>query len=182
MWIRHTTLTTTLGELTLVAAEGALTGLYFPHHWYAPDSVTFGRRVDADADPVLGTAGVELEQYLGGARREFSVPLLPAGDAFQRRVWRRVAAIPYGMTRTYGEIAAELGDVTVDDTPLAQRVGQAVGRNPLCIFIPCHRVVAAGGRISGYAGGRDRKGRLLELEQSDVAAQAVLFAVEATGR
>jgi methylated-DNA-[protein]-cysteine S-methyltransferase len=86
------------------------------------------------------------------------------------------------MTRTYGEIAAELGDVTVDDTPLAQRVGQAVGRNPLCIFIPCHRVVAAGGRISGYAGGRDRKRRLLELEQSDVAAQAVLFAVEATGR
>jgi methylated-DNA-[protein]-cysteine S-methyltransferase len=182
MSIRHTTLTTTLGELTLVAVDSALNGLYFPHHWYAPDSVTFGRRVAADADPVLGTACDELEQYLGGARRAFGVQLAPAGDTFQRRVWRRVAAIPYGETRTYGEIAAELGEVPVDDTPPAQLVGQAVGRNPLCIFIPCHRVVAAGGRISGYAGGRERKRRLLELERSDAAAQPGLFAVEAASR
>ena len=171
MSVRHTKVRTSLGELALVAGGDAVTGLYFAHHWYAPDPVTFGRRVEVDADPVLGRARVELEEYLSGARQEFEVPLAPVGDDFQRRVWDRVAAIPYGEVRTYGQIAGELGDVELNaaaagDVPLAKRVGQAVGRNPLCIFVPCHRVVGAGGKITGYAGGRDRKRRLLELEQS----------------
>ncbi len=152
----HTTVDSPLGELTLVADGEALTGLYFARQWYRPDPATFGSRAVV---PVLAAAAEQLTGYFTGDRTAFDLPLAPRGDAFQRRVWDLVARIPYGRTRTYGTLARQLGDPA-----LAQRVGGAVGRNPLAIIVPCHRVVGADGRLTGYAGGLDRKRRLLDLE------------------
>jgi methylated-DNA-[protein]-cysteine S-methyltransferase len=98
------------------------------------------------------------------------MPLAAAGDTFQRLVWDEVAAIPRGQTTTYGRIAEQLGD-----RGLAYRVGQAVGANPLCIFVPCHRVVGANGALTGYAGGLQRKQALLELEEPAEVSAGRLF-------
>jgi methylated-DNA-[protein]-cysteine S-methyltransferase len=101
----------------------------------------------------------ELQQYLSGRRREFTFPVGAEGTEFQRRVWRRLQQIPYGRTVTYGELARYIGN------PKASRaVGTANGRNPVPIVIPCHRVVATGGKLGGYGGGLELKRRLLELE------------------
>ena len=153
----HTVVSTELGELTLVRDADGMRGLYFPHHWYRPDPATFGPLRADGFDTVIG----QVTEYLTGTRREFDLPLHPRGDAFQLRVWDLVGQIPYGDTVTYGALAARLGgDVT------AQQVGAAVGRNPLCILVPCHRVVGAAGKLTGYAGGLARKRHLLDLEQT----------------
>jgi methylated-DNA-[protein]-cysteine S-methyltransferase len=153
----HMVVSTALGELTLVRDADGLRGLYFPHHWYRPDPATFGPR---RADGFEAAAG-QLAEYLAGQRREFDLPLSPRGDGFQLRVWGLVRQIRYGDTVTYGALAGRLGgDVT------AQQVGAAVGRNPLCIVVPCHRVVGAAGKLTGYAGGLARKRHLLDLEQT----------------
>jgi methylated-DNA-[protein]-cysteine S-methyltransferase len=102
----------------------------------------------------------ELEEYAQGRRRAFSFAVSPVGSAFDHRVWKHVAAIPYGSTRTYGEIAQALGRPGA-----ARAVGAANGHNPVPLVIPCHRVVAAGGGLGGYGGGLDLKRRLLSLEQ-----------------
>ena len=154
---RHTVLATRLGELTIVRNADSLTGLYFPHHWYMPDRATFGPRTDEGFDDVAR----QLDEYLAGARREFDLPLDPGGSAFARRVWDLIAQVPYGQTTTYGDLARRLGDdVTAKD------VGSAVGRNPLCILIPCHRVIGSTGKLTGYAGGLKRKQALLDIEQA----------------
>ncbi len=160
MSIRHAVVGTTLGDLTLVASGDALAGVYFPHHWTRPDRTTLGDEVPAEGDPVLTQAAAELHEYLAGARRTFDVPLVLDGDDFQQRVWALLTEIPYGATTTYGELAARLGDKT-----LAQKVGQAVGQNPVCVVVPCHRVVGKGGKLAGYAGGLRRKQLLLDLEE-----------------
>jgi methylated-DNA-[protein]-cysteine S-methyltransferase len=153
----HTVVPTALGELTLVRDADTLLGLYFPNHWYRPDPVTFGpRRADG-----FDEAARQLGEYLAGQRREFDLALGPRGEEFQQRVWNLVRQVPYGDTVTYGALAGRLGgDVT------AQQVGAAVGRNPLCIVVPCHRVVGAAGKLTGYAGGLARKRHLLDLEQT----------------
>lgn len=112
-------------------------------------------------DPeALGQACVQLAEYFAGRRRAFELPLdLSGGTAFQRRVWQETARIPFGETRTYGELARSLG---AEGAPRA--VGQALGRNPLPIVIPCHRVVAADGGLGGYTGGLEIKRALLALE------------------
>jgi methylated-DNA-[protein]-cysteine S-methyltransferase len=152
----HATIDSPLGELTLVAVDGALSGLYFPGHWYMPDSDIFGTRSDRGFE----RAGEQLSEYFAGERTSFDLPTAVAGDDFQRRVWGLIDAIPYGQTTTYGEIARELGD----EPTLARRVGGAVGRNPLSVIVPCHRVVGKDGKLTGYAGGLERKQSLLELE------------------
>jgi len=153
----HTVVTTTLGELTLVRDADALRGLYFPHHWYRPSPQTFGPRCDDGFGEAVGQLG----EYLAGQRHEFDLALASRGREFQQRVWDLVQQVPYGDTVTYGALACRLGrDVT------AQQVGAAVGRNPLCIFVPCHRVVGAAGKLTGYAGGLARKRLLLDLEQT----------------
>ncbi|MFW5417914.1 methylated-DNA--[protein]-cysteine S-methyltransferase [Nocardiopsis sp. CNT-189] len=167
---RHTRIGTVLGEVTLVADGGGLAGLYFPGHRPLPDASAFGERVDAGADGVLARAGAELEEYLAGRRRSFGVPLSTRGDAFSERVWALLAEIPYGRTIGYGALAERLGDRRA-----ARRVGRAVGRNPLCVFLPCHRVVGADGSLTGYAGGLERKRWLLELEEPAEAAASRLF-------
>src|SRR5262245_42520577 len=151
----HTLVYSPLGELTLVFDGDVLTGLYFPNHWYRPDSRTFGEFV-VDGIPAVRQ---QLAEYFAGKRAEFDVPVRPTGDEFQQRVWKLIERIPYGGVTTYGEMAAELGDPA-----LARDVGAAVGRNPLCIVIPCHRVVGKDGKLTGYAGGLTRKRFLLELE------------------
>jgi methylated-DNA-[protein]-cysteine S-methyltransferase len=156
----HTALPSALGELTLVRDDEGLRGLYFPHHWYLPDKATFGPLSDRG----FTDAVTQIGQYLAGTRREFDLALSPHGDAFQRQVWTHVTQIGYGQTVTYGELASRIGGGAT-----AQQVGGAVGRNPLCILIPCHRVVGRGGKLTGYAGGIARKRSLLELEAAHPA-------------
>lgn len=167
---RHGTAPTGLGDLLLVAGDDTLVGIYFPGHWHPPSAAQIGAEVAVATDPVLATTATQLDEYLAGTRRTFELPVATAGDDFAERVWARLAAIPYGETTTYGALAEELGDRS-----LAQRVGQAVGHNPVSIVIPCHRVVGADGSLTGYAGGLDRKRTLLDLEEPAEARAARLF-------
>ncbi|GAA1839805.1 methylated-DNA--[protein]-cysteine S-methyltransferase [Pseudonocardia ailaonensis] len=162
---RHTVVDTSLGPITVVATREAITGLYFRSHVRRPAQDTFGPEVLAPTDALLNRAAEQLTAYLAGDRAEFDLPLSLEGDTFQRAVWDCVASIPHGETTTYGRIAEQLGDRS-----LAYRVGQAVGANPLCIIVPCHRVVGAKGALTGYAGGLRRKQTLLELESAEVSA------------
>jgi methylated-DNA-[protein]-cysteine S-methyltransferase len=170
MSARHTRIGTALGELTLVAEGNELTGVYFPHHWYRPAESSFGASVPATGDPLFREAGEQLAEYLAGTRESFDLPLAARGDEFQQRVWALVRDIPYGQTRSYGELAAELGDGI-----LPQEIGQAVGRNPLSVMVPCHRVVGHQGQLTGYAGGLKRKRFLLQLEEPAPAAAGRLL-------
>jgi methylated-DNA-[protein]-cysteine S-methyltransferase len=167
---RHTTLPTDLGELLAVAQGHALVGLYFPAHWHPPAPDTIGVAVSARDDPVFETTRCELAEYLRGERTSFTVPTAARGDAFSQRVWDLLALIPYGTTTTYGAMARELGN-----PGLAQRVGQAVGHNPVSILIPCHRVIGSDGSLTGYAGGLERKAALLALEEPVEVAASRLF-------
>ena len=153
----HSVLATGLGELTVVREETALTGLYFRRHWPRPDRTAFGPRVDDGFEDVARQLG----EYLAGDRTAFELPVKVTGSDFDRRVWELIAEIPYGQTTTYGDLARDLGAGTDP-----RDVGAAVGRNPLCIIIPCHRVVGATGKLTGYAGGLDRKRALLEIEHT----------------
>jgi methylated-DNA-[protein]-cysteine S-methyltransferase len=155
----HTVLATSLGELTVVGEGGAVTGLYFPRHWPRPDREAFGTRCDEGFDEVARQLG----EYLNGDRMAFDLPLKITGSEFDRRVWELIAGVAYGDTTTYGEIARCLGAATEP-----RDVGAAVGRNPLCIIIPCHRVVGATGKLTGYAAGLGRKRTLLEIEHAGV--------------
>ena len=167
---RHAVIDSTLNELTLVADDDALTGVYFRHHWHRPAEDSFGPRVDADSDTVLAEARNQLTDYLAGDRHDFDLPVRPHGNAAQHRVWHLLTTIPFGETVTYGELAAAFADGTT-----AQEVGQAVGRNPLSIVVPCHRVVGHNGQLTGYAGGLKRKQFLLELEEPSEVKAARLF-------
>jgi len=167
---RHTVIDSRLGELTLVADGDALIGVYFHRHWYRPPADTFGPRTDAADDIVLAESRTQIGEFLSGARTKFDVPTNARGDDPQRRIWDRLTAIPYGETVTYGELADELANGTT-----AQQVGAAVGRNPLSIVIPCHRVVGKDGKLTGYAGGLERKKFLLDLEEPAHVRAARLF-------
>ena len=154
----HKTIDSPLGELTLTAADGVLSGLYFPGHWHPPSTAALGARRDDGFE----SAERQLAEYFAGERTGFDLPSTLAGEEFQRRVWGLIAQIPYGETTTYGEMARQLGDPAI-----AREVGAAVGRNPLSVVVPCHRVVGKDGKLTGYAGGLERKRFLLELEGAD---------------
>jgi methylated-DNA-[protein]-cysteine S-methyltransferase len=164
---RHAIVSTRIGDLTLVASDNALVGVYFPHHWVKPAPSTLGEQV-SPTDPVIAEAARQLDEYLAGERTSFDLPTVLRGDEFQRRVWSILEEIPYGETSSYGEIAARLGET-------AQAVGKAVGQNPLSIVVPCHRVVGRNGSLTGYAGGLKRKQFLLDLEEPAEAKAARLF-------
>ena len=170
MSTRHTYAATSLGALLLVASDDALVGVYFEGHSYPPASDAVGDFVEELDDELLAGAAAELREYLAGERQHFEVPIATSGDELSERVWQRLRQIPYGETVTYGTIAAELGN-----RALAQRVGQAVGHNPLSIVIPCHRVVGADGSLTGFAGGIERKRTLLALEEPDAETAGRLF-------
>ena len=172
--VRHGKTMTVLGELTVVMEDEAVTGIYFENHEHLPDESAFGAAidatVDATSDELLQTVKREIDEYLSGERTEFSVALQPHGSQFSLDVWALLQEIPYGHTQTYGQLAEKMGN-----RHLAQRVGQVVGRNPLSIIIPCHRMIGADGSLTGYAGGLDRKRFLLELEEPAEASAARLF-------
>jgi methylated-DNA-[protein]-cysteine S-methyltransferase len=170
MQTRHTVIDSPLGELTLVADGDTLTGVYFRHHWHPPTADALGQFVEPAADELFRRASDQLHEYLAGERTQFDLPIALVGDPGQRRVWELLAAIGYGQTKTYGELAAELADGTT-----AYEVGQAVGHNPLSIVMPCHRVVGKDGALTGYAGGLRRKRFLLDLEEPAPAVAGKLF-------
>jgi methylated-DNA-[protein]-cysteine S-methyltransferase len=153
----HTVLATRLGQVTVVQEDGTLTGLYFPRHWPRPDRTAFGPRTDEGFDDIARQLG----EYLDGHRSAFELPMKVKGTEFDRRVWELISCVPYGQTTTYGDLARSLGTGTDP-----RDVGGAVGRNPLCIVIPCHRVIGSTGKLTGYAGGLDRKRALLEVEHA----------------
>lgn len=159
MW---TVIDSPIGELRLVAREGALTQIEF-----SPFRDSDGRpRGDrADDDPVLLEAARQLRAYFAGQLTVFDLPLAPVGSEFQQRVWKELCTIGFGETATYGEIARRLG---MTATRAARAVGVANGRNPIPIVIPCHRVIGADGTLTGYAGGLERKQVLLSLEQDSL--------------
>jgi methylated-DNA-[protein]-cysteine S-methyltransferase len=159
----HTTIDSPIGELTLVARDGVLSGIYFPGHWHMPAPEVFGTRSVHGFEE----AHEQLSEYFAGERTVFELATTIAGDEFQRRVWELIDRIPYGETTTYGEMAQELGEPAP-----AREVGSAVGRNPLSIVTPCHRVVGKGGKLTGYAGGLERKRFLLELEGAGARVEA----------
>lgn len=154
---QHTVIDSPYGPLTLVAGEdGVLCGLYMTDQRHRPPEETFGDRDDTP----FAEARDQLAAYFAGELKEFTLELRLEGTPFQRSVWDQLRRIPYGETRSYGELAAALGK------PAASRaVGLANGRNPVGIIVPCHRVIGSGGALTGYGGGLDRKQRLLDFER-----------------
>lgn len=152
-----------LGEILLAADEIGLTGLWFEGQRY------FALSLDAENEakdlPVFRDAKRWLEIYFAGEEPDFQVPIHFVGTEFQRQVWELLLEIPYGQTLTYGELAGQLAVKRGLEGMSAQAVGGAVGRNPISIMVPCHRVVGAKGNLTGYAGGLERKRFLLELEK-----------------
>lgn len=164
--IKYARFVTPLGTLFATAAGGALTGLYYEGGRHAPQ-VSPAWVEDCAAHP-LAECARQVGEYLAGKRRAFDLPLAPEGSEFQRRVWIEIARIPYGETLTYAELARRAG------APGAARAaGAATGRNPHSIIVPCHRVIGTDGSLTGYAGGIERKTRLLEIEAALPALAAV---------
>lgn len=150
-----------VGALTLVADDDGLVAVLWPEAGEAA-RVPLPALHDDAGHPVLRAAADQLAAYFAGERRAFDLRLAPRGTAFQRCVWTALAAIPFGETRSYADIAAAIG------SPVAVRaVGAANGRNPISIIVPCHRVVGSTGKLTGFAGGMTAKAQLLALERRD---------------
>lgn len=149
-----------MGRMVIAASATGLTGAWFEGQKHMPDLRGWTRLPEPGAHPVLAQAAQELTRFFHGQAPRFSVPLdLRAGTPFQQQVWAALQRIGYGQTVSYGTLARQLGRPTG-----ARAVGAAVGRNPVSVIVPCHRVLGAGGALTGYAGGLDRKTGLLRLE------------------
>ena len=144
-----------IGRLQLHGDGDALTGLFMELHRNLPVTPPRSKRDPAPFRDVIA----QLREYFAGKRRAFDVPLAAHGTEFQRAVWKGLVAIPYGETRSYGELARRIGRARA-----VRAVGLANGRNPISIIVPCHRVIGADGTLTGYGGGLERKRFLLELE------------------
>jgi methylated-DNA-[protein]-cysteine S-methyltransferase len=155
--MRHRVVDSPLGPLTFVVDDdGAVVRIAMAGQRHLPDAATFGPRDDTVAEEAVA----QLAEYFAGERTDFDFPAAPRGTEFQRRVWEALAEIPFGETTTYATIAKRLGSPTA-----TRAVGAAIGRNPLLVTAPCHRVVGASGDLTGYAGGLDAKRWLLAHEQ-----------------
>jgi methylated-DNA-[protein]-cysteine S-methyltransferase len=154
-----------VGPLTLVASADGLAAVLWPDD--DPRRVRLDGDVRDGTNAILVETGQQLSEYFAGERTEFAVRLDPAGTDFQKRVWAALLTVPYGETRSYGEIARQIG------SPAAVRaVGAANGRNPISILVPCHRIVGSNGKLTGFAGGLDVKAQLLALEAGQGAVGA----------
>jgi methylated-DNA-[protein]-cysteine S-methyltransferase len=172
----HTVIDSPVGQLTLVAANGVLAGLYMEQQRRRPLEETFGL-ANADGEPFAEVAA-QLKDYFAGQRREFDLPLTFSGTPFQQRVWTALREVPYGQTVSYGQLADILGQPTA-----ARAVGLANGKNPIGIIVPCHRVVGSTGNLTGYGGGLERKRYLLDVERGDALfSRAVGLSSAADGR
>jgi len=157
------TIASPVGRLTLVAGAKGLAAVLWEND--DPDRVRLGTLVEQAAHPVLAEAERQLGEYFAGKRQRFTVPLEFHGTDFQKEVWAALLTIPYGETRTYGQIAGQIG------RPDSQRaVGAANGRNPISILAPCHRVIGTNGKLTGFAGGLETKAKLLALESGQQPA------------
>ncbi len=163
----HTIIDSPLGELTLVNTDGVLSGLYMERTRRLAQA-SLGQRTGTGFE----RATEQLHEYFSGQRTGFDIPLAPVGGVFDRRVWDVVSRIPYGQTRSYAQVAGELGE---RDWEVVRAVGAANGRNPICIVIPCHRVIGSDGSLTGYAGGLSRKEYLLALENPARLTAPALF-------
>ncbi len=154
---------TPLGPMRLVRTANGLAGAWFDGQKHHPGELGANERPD---DPLLRSAATQLRRYFAGMDTNFDLPLDLLGTEFQRAVWATLQRIPAGETRAYGDIARALG------SPQAVRaVGAAVGRNPISLIVPCHRVVGRDGSLTGYAGGIERKQALLKLEHAATSAR-----------
>ncbi len=153
------------GPLLLLTDGDHVTGLYFSGGRHAPEPATGWRRVPDAA--FARTVERQLGEYAGGRRREFDVPIALCGTPFQRTVWEEIRRIPYGETLSYGTLAARAGNGRA-----VRAAGAATGRNPISIIVPCHRVVGSDGRLTGYAGGLERKRALLAIESGPTAGRS----------
>lgn len=151
----YTTIDSPIGALTIAATDNVLCGLYMDQERHRPADHRFGERDDA----LLPEAVRQLCGYFDGRRQEFDLDLAPVGTDFQRQVWAALGEVPYGTTVSYGWLARRIGRPTA-----SRAVGAAVGRNPIGIVVPCHRVMGSAGGLTGFAGGLERKRFLLALE------------------
>lgn len=160
-YIHH--LTSPLGVILLSGTDRALTGLWFEGQKHYARSLSFP--CEERKIPVFEETEKWLELYFAGVKPDFTPPLSPAGTSFRKEVWDILMTVPYGQTITYGEIARMMACRRKLPSMSAQAVGGAVSRNPISIIIPCHRVIGSDGSLTGYAGGIDRKEKLLALEK-----------------
>ncbi len=159
-----------VGDLTLVASDRGLVAVLWPDD--DPRRVRLGEQGGGRDHPVLREAAAQLEGYFAGERRSFDLPLNMRGTDFQRMVWAALIAIPFGETRSYGEIARVIGQPTA-----SRAVGAANGRNPLSIIAPCHRVVGGNGALTGFAGGIETKRWLIDFERGGGSANPAALAL-----
>jgi len=152
-----------LGRLVVLGDGEAVTGLYLPNHkgWPGPDAAW------RQSDAAFAAVREQLAEYFAGARRQFAVPIKVAGTPFQQRVWQELTRIPFGTTITYAQLAHRVGQPTA-----SRAVGAANGRNPISIIVPCHRVIGADGKLTGYAGGVGTKEWLLAWEREKATESA----------
>jgi len=153
----YTTFESPVGPVTVVAQDGAVARLLLAGTRRAPDPERLGTRDDAG----LAVVRAQLEEYFAGERQTFELELAPVGSAFQRSVWDGLRRIPFGETRSYGELALDLG---LDPRTASRAVGAANGANPIAVVVPCHRVIGADGSLVGFAAGVERKRWLLDHE------------------
>lgn len=158
-----------MGGITIVSDSEAVIGVWFDGQKYFGDTVS-GKLEFSEKLPILRCAYEWLDEYFGGGRPDIKrLTLSPQGNEFRQKVWNILCKIPYGGTVTYGDIAKEIANALGRKSMSAQAVGGAVGHNPISIIIPCHRVVGSNGSLTGYAGGIDKKIKLLELEGVDIS-------------
>lgn len=156
-----------LGPIRLVRADDGLAGLWFVGQRHEPPLIGAPERPD---DPLLQQAIAELGDYFAGRRRMFGMPLALRGTPFQRAVWRALLGIASGSRSTYADVARQVGA-----SQAVRAVGAAVGRNPISVIVPCHRVVGSDGTLTGYAGGLDRKRALLAIEAAHAPLEGTLL-------
>ena len=169
MTATHVVVPSPIGDLTLVAEDGCITHLVMETSRHRPGDDVLGEPGDPTDEP-FASAAIQLAAYFTGSLTSFDLPLAPRGDAFHQRVWALLREIPYGETRSYGDLARALGDRN-----LAQAVGTANGRNPIAIVVPCHRVIGSDGTLVGFGGGLPRKRFLLALEEPPADTVGRLF-------
>jgi methylated-DNA-[protein]-cysteine S-methyltransferase len=163
--IHYRTIDSPIGPLALAGRGRVLTHLRMLNQTYEPDRADWMRDDRSFPDAVD-----QLDAYFAGKRTDFDLELNMVGSEFQRRVWQALLTIPYGETRSYGQIAEQIGA-----SGAARAVGLANGHNPIAIIVPCHRVIGANGSLIGYGGGLDRKRSLLEMEKTVISGNLTLF-------
>ena len=148
-----------VGKLKLVASDKGLAAILWEND--KPSRVRFDALVEDKKHPLLVETEAQLNAYFAGKRKTFTVPLDPTGTPFQRKVWNALSEIPFSETRSYGQLAKQVGNAHA-----SRAVGAANGKNPLSIIVPCHRAIGASGKLTGFAGGLETKAFLLKLEQT----------------